>query len=88
MSCLRAWLFVNDLTRAVPINRSYGILCCDYIRFYWSSVMPIDVKFHDFWRELFQEIFREIYLKYFKKCFEKCFSDYGCKLYSSLQQSK
>ena len=43
-----------------------------------------DVKFHDFRREIFHEIFREIFLKYFKNFT----MDYGCSLYSSLQQSK
>ena len=43
-----------------------------------------DVKFHEiFWREIFHEIFREIFLKYFRNFA----MDYGCKMYSSLQQS-
>jgi len=44
-----------------------------------------DVKFHEcLWREIFHEIFREIFLKYLKYFT----MDYGCRLYSSLQQSK
>jgi len=47
----------------------------------FPSVLSSDVKFHEiFWREIFYEIF----LKYFKKFM----MDYGCRLYSSLQQSK
>jgi len=47
-------------------------------------VATSDVKFHEiFWREIFQEIIREIFVKYFKNFT----MDYGCRLYSSLQQS-
>jgi len=50
-----------------------------------------DVKFHEiFLRELFHEIFREIFLKYLKNVYssEAWLLDYGCRLCSSLQQSK
>jgi len=47
--------------------------------------MTSDVKFHEiFWRKIFHEIFPEIFLKYFKNFT----TEYGFRLYSSLQQSK
>jgi len=46
-----------------------------------TCIVCSDVKFHEiFWREIFLEIF----LKYFKNFT----MDYGCRLYSLLQQSK
>jgi len=58
-----------------------------------SSVTVSDVKFHEiFWREIFHEIFRELFHEIFRELFlrylKKITMDYGCRLYSSLQQSK
>ena len=46
-----------------------------------TCVVGSDVKFHEIFR---REIFLEIFLKYFKNFT----MDYGCRLYSLLQQSK
>ena len=82
---------VNTHAYQCSIESSHSFVCYNYAlcitlkQCIIRCVMNSDVKFHDFfWREIFRDIFREIFLKYLKNFT----MDYGCRLYSSLQQSK
>ena len=81
----------NSYRRCAPVNNVLApragtlLVAVMSVSQHRKSVAGSDGKFHEmFWPEIFHEIFREIFLKYFKNFT----TDYGCRLYSSLKQSK